>query len=1859
MPEGPLPIQGAIQLLEDKRAELPVGLRDKSAYEIAKIRKQERPDDNRFDNLVGSNIATRTLGKVNVELEEFGNAVEEKVSKYVHPYVAKGPNFLIQSLPEFVVGGAALATAPYTGGASIPLAAALMGGTTAVRTYAGTDDVKQSLVSGGLSAAAIPLAGAGAGIAGRLGGGALSKALAGMAGGSAPDLAEIQLYNPGGLREFVKDPANVIGLAMAEVPFAAVDYMTTKGQNIREAVTQKIGEIDTLDTINEREGKNQILADLGIIDNRFATDQLRQKVADGLKAKDITPDEAQLALLKEIPQSQMTDETNSLADQVTANVVETDAYNILKDSTARTESLVSGDSDKFLSIATEPQIEPDMPSIYGLGLNKLLVDKPDIEFDNNLHQSMQDIRQQLFDQAKEDNVELSSPEFLTTLLEQEEGSFNKKAHYDVLARFFTNLKVGNHNVFVTKLGKGKKGSTRQGFGGFFDKKTKKSFVNVQGKSAEDIYVTATHEMSHAALNELRHSNPETYGRIQGAALDLGFDGRKSILTDLAKLTKSEGQSNIDYLAGLESVDKPANSDLAITYEFMGGITEMLSRHEYNKSKQPTGKITELITLLPLDIQLWITKAARTVKDWFGIDSPASIHLTKSAKEKLSQSIGLMEAITKESSLVNQQAYELLGNTERYNHEDLLTSNIFGEGSQGKHNDNGNLTHMAGASEEFMLFSKNILKETTDKKDSLSWGQKYFLTPLFRARQYPWTRPLFNHISTFRRQTAARQKQYIHNLGQNKEGTLSDSKAGKVFIDWYQGLTAPKVGKANKTRIKKIDSVLAENNVRREQTGQFDASGLVSETEMINNFGLSPEDAEMAYKLSRVTEQVALSEQAMLTEANETQTAGWLYSHGKKKFIDLNEAKQISKQFTRLGNEIGANRLEFDQINFQLQSLKKSPQKTDANLAELNGKLAQLEAEYKQMSSLTEQTMRTILGEKFEFGEFGQNVFINDTHQLLGVLGKTRIKQAVITRNPGYTPQVRRGQFVIVRHGIDQNGDYKPVDSQGFHTKKEAEAYVIKNKLADEDYDIYDKTEITDRLKYQTGSALNQLNEKAKADLTRLIDSQVQNLADDPFKEEITSTLQTIADSYTPLSEDIKSAISVKGDAYAQRKYNVEGFNFADALPNIFEYIDFKTVAGQKGITKAATDLELLLPEFDQNPDLKQRSIDDIDYVLNSGNAREANLARKMIFYYYLGASARFVVQNGFQNILQGLPALRQDGAGYVESWKMLTSSLKLQKDWISKGSTGDKQMDTLVKQAEKDDVFGASAIEFLLPAEDNAEGSSRAIQDIVEGNRPIGSRIDYAKYKAGNIVDSIMRSTAVFSEAVNRRASFTMGVLNARKQGVTDMNELYRLGSETSDNINFVGNKANRPGFISQSKNDWTHSPLMLATALQSFTINSISQLATFWKEGRIGSLDIKTGMRRDDAAKTFIGNSVNFKNPAVRAFYTSIAHYMALSGIMGLVGAETAEQLFEGITGISMRTALRKGLINTAGIAGLDEESGSAIADAVLGGLPAALGVETSGSLGLGRPIEYTAGKEPSIMNLAGPAGGLVESGIRAAKDITKDPLSWDQWRKGIRGISPKGLSYWTKLADAAFKNQYLDRRLQPITEGLTPQSTFAVAMGFRPTQVAKARRMQFKQIRDEKRTAVDRNTASELVSNELFKFQSTGDPAAQQKAIQYFNNYIRERAGEQNRKGLIDSTTFKLAKFQHPYQKPVSLADTRSLLANQEAYPSVIRQSYPKLTQAVDALKVSQILGQTDEVARRAKSLHSTFRKKALYDKLVQAGLPESIASRLSQGDKQSVQRLRDLQQLQSPVLAKLPELLQARTSAGSPRTPTGAAF
>src|SRR5690606_41478273 len=86
------------------------------------------------------------------------------------------------------------------------------------------------------------------------------------------------------------------------------------------------------------------------------------------------------------------------------------------------------------------------------------------------------------------------------------------------------------------------------------------------------------------------------------------------------------------------------------------------------------------------------------------------------------------------------------------------------------------------------------------------------------------------------------------------------------------------------------------------------------------------------------------------------------------------------------------------------------------------------------------------------------------------------------------------------------------------------------------------------------------------------------------------------------------------------------------------------------------------------------------------------------------------------------------------------------------------------------------------------------------------------------------------------------------------------------------------------------HGPLLVLSALQSFTVNHISQLYSFWNNGfRKGSANVK------------------------KALMIGLGHLLAFSGTMGFVGATTAEQLFEEFTGISLSTALRKKLVEAA----------------------------------------------------------------------------------------------------------------------------------------------------------------------------------------------------------------------------------------------------------------------------------------------------------------------------------------------------------
>ena len=64
-----------------------------------------------------------------------------------------------------------------------------------------------------------------------------------------------------------------------------------------------------------------------------------------------------------------------------------------------------------------------------------------------------------------------------------------------------------------------------------------------------------------------------------------------------------------------------------------------------------------------------------------------------------------------------------------------------------------------------------------------------------------------------------------------------------------------------------------------------------------------------------------------------------------------------------------------------------------------------------------------------------------------------------------------------------------------------------------------------------------------------------------------------------------------------------------------------------------------------------------------------------------------------------------------------------------------------------------------------------------------------------------------------------------------DKQKIFEYASRFVDDVNFTGNKANRPGFIKGLEGSWMHGPVLSAFALQSFSVNQISQMAMFWKK--------------------------------------------------------------------------------------------------------------------------------------------------------------------------------------------------------------------------------------------------------------------------------------------------------------------------------------------------------------------------------------------------------------------------------------------
>ena len=309
-----------------------------------------------------------------------------------------------------------------------------------------------------------------------------------------------------------------------------------------------------------------------------------------------------------------------------------------------------------------------------------------------------------------------------------------------------------------------------------------------------------------------------------------------------------------------------------------------------------------------------------------------------------------------------------------------------------------------------------------------------------------------------------------------------------------------------------------------------------------------------------------------------------------------------------------------------------------------------------------------------------------------------------------------------------------------------------------------------------------------------------------------------------------------------------------------------------------------------------------------------------------------------------------------------------------------------------------------------------------------------------------------------------------------------------------------------------------------------------------------------------------------------------------------------------------------------MDAEAGGRLADGALGGFPGLLGIDGSQSLGLGSPlVNYKADRELSALDIAGPVGGLVGKAYDAGDILARNP---GEWMRAARVLAPQALNYWIRMHDLMAKDSYLDRRMQPITEGASGKDLLATAMGFNTLSVGKERAVQSAVRKNREAVANDYRDESRIIGQLLHDFETKGDQNSLQKARARSTAFL-SKYPTQNPSSFVDSIVGQIQQFQAPYTQEPTAKEVPGFRKAYEAYPGVKPRFASHLDAAFESLKVAQLLGQEQVLASKVGNLAESLPEKAMYDMLIQGGSLPPRARALSTQNK-SLQTLLLLQAL-----------------------------
>lgn len=1358
------------------------------------------------------------------------------------------------------------------------------------------------------------------------------------------------------------------------------------------------------------------------------------------------------------------------------------------------------------------------------------------------------------------------------------------------AKFIESIRNTNKEVIKTDL------SADRSSGAFYPKHPDKVRVDSINNGLAESARTFAHEVSHQGLFDVYTNDPTAYGSLVDTYRTLSSDDKLQILSTLAESAGFKNKEQLDYYAGHTT---PFSNELQGVAEFNGGIVT-IALHDALVNRGKGDGFSKVFARLPRPIQQFISKAVRTIRQTFqrasGTMDKATYKKFNDAITAYQENLGRSEHL-QELALRSMRSIDVLDPTN-------LEKNLNSSKRAVKQT-------LPPASEFWANLAGDDFEKTKEAltlrpkqpgTEKVTWLERHVIPMLQTSMRFPEIRPAFDALVNHMGLVNAKNTDAMATIGGYGKGASLAEGLTKAEQLRRSFLHNPELAKT-------FGRAGDENQIRRKN-----GDPLLTVEELRDKYRV-PENRVNEFKgLLELGDVVAKQVADGLQEKNATLFGQELFR--------VNPGMGVDKA-AQIGSTFGQQAIDMGMLTHERRSLLKEREASplgDPNRDIIQSQLNQIEA---KMKVAEDATFRRLVDMGFNAQQAESTARV--LNEKMKVYGHEAVQWGFMTQHGGYLPKTRRGKYIafmrengVTTETFDSNNYDKVFDWVKSKGKKDVSGVLDKKAFEKKFQNIH--LDDIERLKNEQRDLLSQIAADTK--LKYAGDTNVQAALD-----------QMVAD-YTVPEADYRAALAVKGDSNRMRREDVAGFNPNDYLANIYEYARRQNARTQREITKAKINMQLMDPFYAQHPDLHDLVKSNKDYVLN-GTQGDWAAFRNLTNTWQIGGSVHQLAMNGFQQVQNGIPMMIErmtssgKNFGPVDASALLAKSVKESAGWFLNGEVkGDSQLSELLAVAKKEGITTPNSIEMVLPKDAMHTDAIAQLSDILSDGKAVNPVVIAARVNAlrgFGMLQNILRSTAALGESINRNISFIQGVEMARRLGIKDEKKIFDFASRFTNDVNFEGGKANRPGFVRDIYGETgmqkaLHGAALTMLSLRGFTLNHIGQVIQLMRDNKLGQWDYSLDKRVD-------------RRKSYKAGITAIAALALIGGASGLLGVKDMEEILKATSadGTGIEHELRKAMANGANLLGYDNEDPrtlgvvDGISNALFRGLPAAVtGIDTSGA-GMGSPFgissQHTIGENVGSTVMGAPGSTLAQIGLG-----TKKVFDTGSFKDGLALGGPSAVKQFIKADEIARTGMPLSAYTgKPVSaRELTTLERAGEGLGFPSMgRVETTRQSAYSAgVQEQLKSMSDAGVKS--ISEAL----RSGDEKTAQRKLDGLLKSLSDKGFEVDPMSIISSVSKEVSTPRGTRYLSEGTPATDALTHSASSLLRSRNAAYrPKGSEDLDLLTTALALGQPQVVVEAVKRLGSAgVGQKQLVDILVQTGNYSPLQARrlLLQNTASSQRRL-----------------------------------